>query len=50
MKIIFEDDVPIFQHSRRTSYENRILIEKYVQEWLMDRNVSVAIIGGSILR
>jgi len=34
MKIILEDDVPIFQHPRRTSYENRVLIDKQVQEWL----------------
>jgi len=32
MKIILEDDVPIFQHPRRTSYENRALIDKQVQE------------------
>jgi len=32
MKIILEDDVPIFQHTRQTSYENRVLIDKQVAQ------------------
>jgi len=32
MKIILEDDVPIFQHPRQTSYENRVLIDKQVAQ------------------
>jgi len=36
MKIVLEDDIPVYQRPRRTSYENKCFIEKQVQEWLAE--------------
>jgi len=34
MKLILEDDIPVFQRPRRVSYENKCFIETQVQKWL----------------
>ncbi|XP_041674418.1 uncharacterized protein LOC121530071 [Drosophila eugracilis] len=36
MRIVLEDDIPVYQRPRRTSYENRCFIENQVQEWLAE--------------
>ncbi|XP_070855345.1 uncharacterized protein [Drosophila suzukii] len=36
MRIVLEDDIPVYQRPRRTSYENKFFIEKQRQEWLAE--------------